>query len=127
MSVNKQDFDKLITDALSEEEASYYKKLAQPSIIELVTETFTGRYRVLTYIAVPLALVIAVLTIYAFYQMYLAVELRDLIIWSALGIVGLIASLGIKIWFWMQMTNNQILRELKRLELQIASLAHQEQ
>ena len=41
---------------------------------------------------------------------------------SALGFAGLAL---VKVWFWMEMQKNAIMREVKRLELQVASLAAQ--
>ena len=32
----------------------------------------------------------------------------------------------IKAWFWMQIHRNRVLREIKRLELQVARLAERE-
>ena len=32
--------------------------------------------------------------------------------------------LGIKVWGWMEIQSNSIRREIKRVELQLASLAH---
>jgi hypothetical protein len=52
-----------------------------------------------------------------------AAELRRMLVWAAaaavcFGLVGLI-----KIWIWLEMTRQSLLRDVKRLELQVALLA----
>ena len=54
-----------------------------------------------------------------------ASNLEDMLRWgagSALAFAGLAL---VKVWFWMEMQKNAIMREVKRLELQVASLAAQ--
>jgi len=64
--------------------------------------------------------------IYAFIQFFQAEEVKD---WILYGIIILMSHTSIamlKIWNWMQMDKNAILRETKRLELQVAMLVEKQ-
>jgi hypothetical protein len=51
-----------------------------------------------------------------------AEDLRTMMLWGAAGGVALVGVAMIKLWFFMEMQKNSIIREVKRLELQLASL-----
>lgn len=55
-------------------------------------------------------------------QFVQATDLRTMILWGAAAGLMVAAFSMIKLWFFMEMQKNNILREVKRLELQIASL-----
>jgi len=48
---------------------------------------------------------------------------RETVIWTAGALWAAIAVAMLKMYFWMEMNKNVVLREVKRLELQIARLA----
>jgi len=48
---------------------------------------------------------------------------NELIMWSVGGIIALLAVSMLKIFAWLQMDKKALLREMKRLELQISSLS----
>ena len=45
--------------------------------------------------------------------------------WGAASALGFGGVALVKVWFWMDLQKNAIMREVKRLELQVASLAAQ--
>ena len=60
---------------------------------------------------------------YCAWRFVQAPDLRQMMLWGA--VVGL-AAIGlsmIKLWFFMEMQKSSIVREVKRLELQVAALA----
>jgi uncharacterized membrane protein YciS (DUF1049 family) len=54
-------------------------------------------------------------------------DTAGLITWVSAGFLCLIIMVMLKLYVWMQMDKNDILRELKRLELQVSAVAHQHQ
>lgn len=67
-------------------------------------------------------LAMLILAAYAAWRASGALDMREMLGWAALAAFG-VFSLGlIKLWFWMEMQKNSVLREIKRLELQVASL-----
>ena len=63
----------------------------------------------------------------AFYLLYCSVfnseATKDLIKWGVGTMIFLLGVSMLKIFAWMQMDKNALLREVKRLELQVSSLA----
>ena len=62
--------------------------------------------------------------IYAFIQFFNATETFELIKWTVAIFVGLMMMSMLKLFSWMQMNKNALMREIKRLELLISSLTH---
>lgn len=52
-----------------------------------------------------------------------APDLREMLLWGGAAAMAALGFTMIKLWFFMAIDKNRILRELKRLELQVASLA----
>jgi phosphatidylserine synthase len=118
------DLDKLIKDALQEEDSEVLRALeSQPSVLEMVGETFRGRYRWLAGLAIAWSVVFMGMGIYAGVRFFAAEQLRDIVLWAGACALSLAAVSMIKIWYWMELNKNALTREIKRLELQVARLA----
>jgi hypothetical protein len=57
------------------------------------------------------------------WQFYIADDPHAMALWGAATVMAFVGIGLIKIWFFMEMHKNQIIREVKRLELQVARLA----
>lgn len=57
------------------------------------------------------------------WQFYLAEDPHAMALWGAATVMAFLGIGLIKLWFFMEMHKNQIIREVKRLELQVARLA----
>jgi hypothetical protein len=118
--------DQAIRQSLSAEDAALLDRLgADPTLHQLILGTFQGRLRwfnVAGWVAGLVLFAVACVLAWRFVQ---AEEIGDMLRWgagSALAFAGLAL---IKVWFWMELQKNDIVREVKRLELQVASLAAQ--
>jgi hypothetical protein len=60
---------------------------------------------------------------YAVWRLLAAAEVREMLAWALLAIFAMLTLALIKLWFWMELQRNGIVREVKRLELQIAAMA----
>ena len=93
------------------------------SMMEMVFDTFRGTQKWLTFLSIFWGLVFMAGSIVGIIQVFKAQETRELILWG-LGFVFCFSAVAMmKVWFWMQMNRNSILREIKRVELQVARLA----
>jgi len=93
------------------------------SMMEMVFDTFRGTQKWLTFLAIFGSFVFMAGSVFGIIQLFKAQETREHILW-ALGVVFCFIAISLmKIWFWMQMNRNSILREIKRVELQVARLA----
>ncbi|WP_025740176.1 DUF6768 family protein [Aquimarina pacifica] len=120
---NVKDIDQLIKESLTEEEAKFYDELDEQNLFEMVGGLFktTNRW---VLIAMNTVHVIAfVFFIYCCIQFFNTDSTNELIQWFAAGFVCMTFLVMIKLFTWMQMDKNALLREIKRLELQISSIA----
>lgn len=118
------ELDKKIKEALSQEDAELMKDFeGEPSIFEMLTDTFRGRHRWLNVLGAIWILFFLVLGIYSAMQFFKVETDRDMLMWAAAFLFCMSAVSMLKIWYWMEMQKNSITREIKRLELQIARLA----
>ena len=120
------DLDHAIRQSLSEEDAALLDRLgADQALHRQVLATFEGRLRwfnVAGWIAGFVLFGVASILAWRFVQ---AEELGEMLRWGATSALAFAGLALIKVWFWLELQKNAIVREVKRLELQVASLAAQ--
>ena len=52
-----------------------------------------------------------------------AEELAEMLRWGAASALAFAGLALVKVWFWLELQKNAVVREVKRLEVQVASLA----
>jgi len=118
------ELDRKIQEALRKEDADAAEAFGQePSMVELMMETFRGRHRKLVWLTTTWALVFFVLAVVSGVRFFRTDDTRDMLTWAVAFIFCMSAVSMLKMWWWMEMNKNAITREVKRLELQIARLA----
>lgn len=121
---NKIDeIDRLIKDSLTEEEAVFYDSLEEQNLFEMVGGLFTSRNRWLLIIMNVVQIASFGMFVYCLVQFFSTDQTNELIKWAGGALLFISMSSMLKLFSWMQMDKNAILRELKRLELQVSSLA----
>jgi hypothetical protein len=119
--------DQAIRQALSAEDAEFLARFEKDAPLhEQVLGTFTGQWALLNIFAAVLTFAMFGAFVYCVWQFFQAADVRDLIFWSTGALASALFVAILKIWFWMEMHKNQVLREVKRLELQVARLAARE-
>ncbi|WP_420574318.1 DUF6768 family protein [Kordia sp.] len=118
-----EDIDTLIKETLTQEEAKFYEELDEQGLLGSIGSIFKGKLGWLAVIMNIVNLGVFGFMIYCFIQFFNVTETNELIQWG-LGIVicAMFMSM-IKLYAWMQMDKRAILREMKRLELQVSSLS----
>jgi len=122
MKANKEKIDELIHQALSEDEAKFYDQLGEQSIFEMVGGLFQGRLKWITVIMMIVAVIVFVIGVYSLVQFFKVEGLRLMMIWAGAFFLCMMTVALLKLFSWMQIDKNAILRELKRLELQVSML-----
>lgn len=122
MSKQEQKIDELIKAALSSEEAKFYDELGEQNLIEKIGHLHRGKMGWLAIVMNVVNLIILVALIYSLVQFFNAEQTNELIKWASSGFLCMIFMSMVKLYNWMQMDKNDILRELKRLELQMSIL-----
>ncbi|TDI80769.1 MAG: hypothetical protein E2O83_02255 [Bacteroidetes bacterium] len=118
-----ENIDKLIKESLTQEEAAFYAELDEQNPFEMLEGLFHGRNRWIIILINVILLIFFGLFIYCLIQFLNAEATNDLILWAASGFASFAIVGFLKLFTWMQMDKNAILREIKRLELQVSSLA----
>ena len=119
---NQEEIDQLIRKALTAEEAKFYEQLDEQNVQQMVGGLFSGKNKwmnVISLISMPFLFAGA---IYCAFQFAQASEIKEMMVWCT-GTFFLMIALGfLKLYNLMQMDKNAIIREIKRMELQVAVL-----
>jgi hypothetical protein len=123
MKIKMEEIDELIKEPLSKEEAVFYDSLEEQNLIEMVGGLFNTKNRWLIILMNIVQVISFIFFIYCLVQFLNTEETNELIKWGVGGFVFLFMSSYLKLFSWMQMDKNALLREMKRLELQLSSIA----
>lgn len=122
MKKNYEEIDQMIKEALTEEEARFYDELGEQSLPEMVGGLFQGKLKWLSILTVAMMPILFAAGVYCAVQFFNAAEIREMLIWGSGAFLFIFATGFLKVYHWMQMDKNALLREIKRLELQVATL-----
>jgi hypothetical protein len=114
--------DAAIRQALSAEDAAFLAKMEKETPIDEVLHAFTGRWGLLNVFAAVITFAMFGAFCYCVWQLFQTADVRETVLWSLGASITMLSVAMLKIYFWMEMHKNQVLREVKRLELQIARL-----
>lgn len=123
MKNNTEEIDKLIKETLTQEEAKFYEELEEQNMLQMVGGLFQGKNKWIMYLMNFMTLVFFGLFVYCTVQFFNTTETNELIKWGIGSLVFLLGVSMLKVFAWMQMDKNAILREIKRLEIQVSSLS----
>jgi len=123
MKNSKEEIDEIIKSALTKEEASFYDELEEQSLLEMVLSTYQGKMKWPLIFSAFFIFLIFGLAVYCLVQFLNAETTRDMMTWGAGMFGGMMAVGFMKLFHWMEMNKNTILREVKRVEFQIGVLA----
>ncbi len=123
MKNKMHDIDELIKETLTQEEAKFYEELDEQSLLGMVGGLFNTRNSWVIIMMLIVNLVAFTVFIYCLVQFLSTDNTNELIKWGCAGFFCVMLTAMLKLFSWMQMDKNALLREIKRLELQISSLA----
>ena len=118
-----EDIDQLIKETLTEEEAKFYDELEEQNIWQMMFGIFKGKNSWINIVIAIVQLLWFVLFIYCAIQFFNTDQTNELIKWGIFGVLSIMASSMLKFYTWMQMDKKALIREIKRLELQVSSLS----
>jgi len=123
MKNKMEEIDQLIKDTLSKEEAAFYDSLDEQNLFQMVFGLFKGKNAWLLIITNIMTVIFFGLFVYCSFQFFNVDTTEELLRWGFLTVMLLLSLSVLKIYAWMQIDKNAILREMKRLELQVMSLS----
>ena len=120
------DLDRALRQSLSAEDAELLDRLAgDEALHRQVLATFKGHLRwfnALGWIAGVVLFGLASIMAWRFVE---SSDLAEMLRWGGASALAFAGVALVKVWFWLELEKNAVLRELKRLELQVASLGEQ--
>ncbi len=90
---------------------------AEPNLAEELIASFRGRHRWLTTLVFVWSFVLFIGAVWAAMRFYAAESVTAQLRWGGLSLLFILMVSFIKVWFWLEMNTNRVLRELKRIEL----------
>mgnify|MGYP001040944069 FL=1 len=123
MKTNMKDIDELIKETLSPDEAKIYEALEEQNIFQMIMGIFKGKNKWIMLMMNLMTFVFFGLFIYCIVQFFEVETMKEHLKWGFGSIIFVFGVSMLKVFTWMQMDKNALLREMKRLELQMASLA----
>jgi hypothetical protein len=120
------ELDRAIRQSLSAEDAELFDRFgADQALHRQVLDAFESRLRWFNAAGGIAGLVLFAAACVFGWRFWFAEDLRDMLRWAGASALAC-AGLGlIKLWFWLELQKNAVVREVKRLELQVAALAEQ--
>ncbi len=119
-----KELDELIRETLSAEDAQWFDEWDEQTLTEKVVESFRGKSRWLVILVYFAVIAFTVLMVLAVYRLIATDSTREMIIWATTFLFCCLATTMLKVWYWMELNRNTVLREIKRLELQLARITH---
>ncbi|MEO1434905.1 MAG: DUF6768 family protein [Bacteroidota bacterium] len=122
MDKDMRKIDELIEQALSEEERNYFHQLDEQNLWQMIGGLFRGKLGWVSVMALMMSGTFFALFIVSVVRLVQADDLLLAFKWGIATVIFFLMTQILKIWQWMQLDKNALLRELKRLEYQISLL-----
>jgi hypothetical protein len=123
MKNKMEEIDQLIKETLSKEEAAFYDSLEEQNNFDMVVGLFKGKNAWFLITTNIMTIAFLGLFVYCCIRFFNVESTEELMKWGFGSLMFLLSMSMLKIYAWMQMDKNAILREMKRLELQLLSLS----
>ena len=115
--------DDTIRRALSPDDLKAYEALSRgETALEATIAAFRSQHRAITIAGFLAGTACLLVAAYAVWRAAEASEMKAMLGWAGVAAFGFFFMGLLKLWFWMEMQKNAVVREIKRLELQVASL-----
>ncbi|MEZ9199010.1 DUF6768 family protein [Shewanella sp. 10N.286.54.B9] len=117
------DIDKKIRQELAKEKAQLsQQQTADKSLFAMLGDAYKGRLGGWMVLMSIIALLLSGLMLWSGYQFFFVVEsLHELIRWGVTLLLSSMMQIAIKMWTFNEVNRNALQREIKRLELAIAT------
>ena len=123
MKEDRSKIDALIAEAFNEKETEFLKSLEEESFQDVVSVMFKGRYGWLAVLNTVISFLLFGFFVWFCIEFFKATDSETMLKWGFGSIFTLSGMVMIKIMGWMNLNKLALMREIKRLELQLAILA----
>jgi Family of unknown function (DUF6768) len=118
--------DDIIAQTLTDDDRAFLARLDdERGLFTQVGDVLTGPLAGWTRLIFVVTFFMSIATLYAVWMAFTVEGTRELVLWSAGAMIGFIATGFTKDWFFSRMNMLNILREVKRLQVQVALLGEE--
>lgn len=114
------DINKKILQAMRDDKGATDTPEEQANPLQLIGRSFRGNFKFTGGFVILMQIIFAGLAIYFGYNMVYESQLDGKLNWLLATTVTFIIFIALRLWLFMELNRLSILRELKRVELQIA-------
>lgn len=115
------DIDRMIDEALDAEERDLLRRIGEePGYVTQAMGAFSGRLGWVNSVLMVTQAVMFLAGVYAAWNFFVATDILISVKWGLPAAVLLLLAALLKLSIWPTIQTNRVLRELKRIELQIA-------
>jgi uncharacterized membrane protein (DUF106 family) len=123
MKNNMKNLNQKILEALKDDPAAHEFSEEEANGLQLIGQSFKGTFRLTFVVIVTMQMVFAGLAIYCAYHLVNEMDLGLKLNWLAGTLSTVVAFAIARIWFFMELNRLSVIREIKRVELQVSLLA----
>ncbi len=117
-----KNIDQTIKQALEQEDQEWFDSLGEQTPLGQMIDSFKTRNRLMIVVSMVFGLVMTVLAFWFTYRMFQAGDVRTTVLWAA-GLFFTVHGISMmKLWYFMELNKNTMIREIKRVELQVARM-----
>lgn len=115
--------NKKILEALKDDSSAHEFSEEQANALQLIGQSFKGTFRLTFIVIVTMQLIFAGLAIYCAYHLVNEMDIGLKINWLAGMLSAVVIFAVARLWFFMELNRLSVIREIKRVELQVSLLA----
>lgn len=116
------DLDRQIEEALDAEDRALLEQFGEQGLWAQAFSVYDGKLRWIVVFATFLTFALFGGAVFSAWKFFSATDALFAVRWASVAWMLMIMVGFLKMWFWMRMESNRVLREIKRVELQVARL-----
>lgn len=117
-----RELDERIQAALGAEDAKLYGGSNEMSLMEGVAASFKGKQRGWVMLIWPMTFLMFAAGVFCVVRFFMTDDLGARMAWGLFAVYFIHAVAMLKMWYFMEMNKLNVLREVKRLEVAVASV-----
>lgn len=115
--------DKILEALTGEDREALESFTAQPGFFSMLWEPMRGSFKSIAIAAFVVMIVVFVMLVYSIVGFFSATDEVSKLHWTGIGLAMLIVMGLLRIWYFMEINRLSVIREIKRLELQVSLMA----
>lgn len=120
-----KDINQKILDAMQQDSKEDSVSEEQANALQLIGKSFKGTFKLTAFVVISLQLIFAGLGVYFTIELFAELETATKLHWLLGALLSFLAFAVARLWMFMELNRLSILREIKRVELQVAIISSQ--